>query len=62
MKHVNQGGSSVSPSLWFESQDMRLMDDGIERDKDRGWQEAVFKSGCCMGTVSLCTVPPAESE
>lgn len=50
---LHQGGSSVSPSLWFESGDVRLMDDGSERDKERGWQEAGFECGCCMGTVRL---------
>lgn len=51
---LHQGESLVSPSLWFESRDVRLMDDGSERDKEKGWQEADFKSGCCMGTARLC--------
>lgn len=51
------GESLVNPSPWFESSDVSLMDDGSESDKGRGWQEAAFKSGYCMGTVRLCPAP-----
>lgn len=47
---LHQSGCSVSPSLWFESRDVTVMDDGSERDKEGEWWEAEFKYGRCTGT------------
>lgn len=59
---LHQTGSSVSPCLWFERWEVRLMDDASETDKEGGWQRGLFKEEWSLGAERLCPALQLWSE